>query len=83
MDHKFQPHDLKILKPEVKEVYERRVAYHEMMSDLLENNMIEVTEEVKKTTNAEGENETAKNEDEDETAKNLGEDEKQQEEEKK
>ena len=54
MDHKFQPHDLKDLKPEVREVYERRVAYHDMMSDLLENNMIEVTEEVKKTSNAEG-----------------------------
>ena len=73
MERNYQESDLNDMQPDARAVYERRVAYHQMISNLLENNMIEFTEEVKKPANPE----------EDESAKNEGEDEKQQEEEKK
>ena len=35
------------MKPEVVEIFERRVLYHKMICDLLENHMIDVIEQVK------------------------------------
>ena len=64
----YQQRDLKDLQPEARAVFERRVSYHHMISNLLKNDMIDVTEPVKNAP---------KNEEDKE------EDEKQQEEEKK
>ena len=69
MKPNYQTNDLKDLQPAARAVFERRVKHHEMISNLLENNMIEVIEQVE---------EAPKNEEDKE-----GEDEKQQEEEKK
>ena len=43
----YQPNDLKDLQPAARAVFERRVKHHEMISNLLENNMIEVSDQVK------------------------------------
>ena len=43
----YQPGDLKDLNKKARAVYKRRFEYHEMISKLLENNMIEVLEPVK------------------------------------
>ena len=61
----IQPEELRDLKPEAREVFERRLEYHNMISDLLENHMVEVTDEVKTTANAEEEDKAANAEDED------------------
>ena len=61
MDQNFQPYELKDLKPEVKEVYKRRAEYHNMISNLLMNSMIEVTDDFKKIAVPE-EDESAKSE---------------------
>ena len=73
MEQDFQPYLVRNMTPEVREVYERRANHHKMISNLLDNNMIEVTDEVRKPFKPE----------EVESAKNEGEDEKQQEKEKK
>ena len=49
MQLNYQQSDLKDMQPEARAVFERRVRYHEMISNLLENNMIEVLEEDKET----------------------------------
>ena len=43
----YQPGDLKDLNKKARAVYKRRFEYHEMISKLLESNMIEVLEPVK------------------------------------
>ena len=45
MERNYQPSDLKDMQPEARAIYKRRVEYHEMISNLLKNNMIEVTEQ--------------------------------------
>ena len=45
MVQNFQPSDMKDLRPDARAVYERRVKYHQMISNLLENNMIEIIAE--------------------------------------
>ena len=55
MQANYQPHDLKYMMPEVREIHERRVKHHNMICDLLENNMVEVTDQVKQAiTNDDG-----------------------------
>ena len=51
MEPNYKPDDLKDMKPEVREIYERRAQYHAMICDLLENNMVEVTDQVEPTIN--------------------------------
>ena len=54
----YQPRDLNDMKPEVVETYERRVRYHNMICDLLENHMTEVADQIKPiTSNDDGEEE--------------------------
>ena len=40
----YKRDDLKDMKPEVREIYKRRVQYHRMISELLEEDMVEVTD---------------------------------------
>ena len=51
----IKPEELRDLKPQAKDVYERRLEYHNMISDLLKSEMIEITDEVRKTINDEEE----------------------------
>ena len=53
MEPNYQPQNLKYMMPEVREIYERRVEHHNMICDLLENNMFRVTDQVKQAVNNE------------------------------
>ena len=63
---KIEQRDLKDLKPDVRTVYEKRVAYHNEISRLLNNEMIEVTEPVKEAPNNEEDKEDQKQQEEEE-----------------
>ena len=67
MQRNYQPSDLEDMQPDARAVYERRVEYHQMISNLLENCMIEVdTEKVKEIPNNEEDNEEDEKEQEEE-----------------
>ena len=82
MELNYQQSDLKDMQPEARVVYERRVEYHKMISNLLESHMIEVAEPEKKAPTQE-EDKKEEDKEEDKKEEDKEEDEKQQEEEKK
>ena len=57
LDQGFEHHFLKDFKPKVLAVYEKRVQYHNKLSDLLRNSMVEVSAEVAQTVGSEDEDE--------------------------